>query len=243
MPDADGDREARYRDHVAALRETATDDKVAMQEAVGGDFDAIGLLELDLLIWQGLLPGGSLVDVGCGSGRLTAPLASYLTKGTYLGTDIVEDLLDHARGLGRPGWRFEAVHGFTIPAVDAGADMVCFFSVLTHLLHEEGWTYLQEARRVLKPGGRIVVTFLEFDDPEHWHIFEQTAAAMGTAQHHNQFLSRDAIRAFANHLSMEVGIFGGGRPNFPIRQAVTLETGERLDGLGRMGQSVAVFRG
>ena len=46
--------------------------------------------------------------------------------------------------------------GAPIPAPDGEADMVCFFSVLTHLLHEESYVYLQDARRVLKPTGKLV---------------------------------------------------------------------------------------
>jgi ubiquinone/menaquinone biosynthesis C-methylase UbiE len=61
-----------------------------------------------------------------------------------------------------------------IPEKDGEADFVCFFSVLTHLLHEQGFVYLQEAKRVLKPGGKIVFSFLEFAVPDHWAVFEGT---------------------------------------------------------------------
>jgi hypothetical protein len=44
----------------------------ALEAAIGdGDFDAFGLLETELLIDSGLTPSSYLVDVGCGSGRLT----------------------------------------------------------------------------------------------------------------------------------------------------------------------------
>src|SRR4051812_2923054 len=50
----------------------------AMAEAVGGEFEAVGALERDLLIQYGLGPDDYLVDVGCGSGRLASALADYL---------------------------------------------------------------------------------------------------------------------------------------------------------------------
>jgi len=59
-----------------------------------------------------------------------------------------------------------------IPEGDGKADMVCFFSVFTHLLQEESYLYLEEARRVLRPGGRIVASYLDIADPSHWNIFE-----------------------------------------------------------------------
>ena len=37
---------------------------------VGGSFDAIGYLEKQLLLHHGLMPNHSLVDIGCGSGRV-----------------------------------------------------------------------------------------------------------------------------------------------------------------------------
>ncbi|XXK29580.1 hypothetical protein ACMAZH_00180 [Arenicellales bacterium nBUS_45] len=41
---------------------------------VGGSFDAIGYLEKQLLLHHGLMPNHSLVDIGCGSGRLLSQL-------------------------------------------------------------------------------------------------------------------------------------------------------------------------
>ncbi|MFL6282644.1 MAG: class I SAM-dependent methyltransferase, partial [Pyrinomonadaceae bacterium] len=103
----------------------------AMRMAVGGQFEAIGILERETLIHHGLRGGGYLVDVGCGSGRLAKPLAEYL-EGKYLGIDVVPELVEYARRLvPRGDWRFEVAKGLTIPEEDGRADMVCFFSVLT----------------------------------------------------------------------------------------------------------------
>ena len=70
-------------------------------------------------------------------------------------------------------WRFEVGTGLEIPEAADRADMVCFFSVFTHLLHEQSYVYLRDAKRVLKSGGRIVFSFLEFSMPSHWSVFEE----------------------------------------------------------------------
>lgn len=242
MGDLRPDSQRQYRDHVQRLKERTEDHTVAMQQAVGGEFDAIGQMELDLLISVGLPADGCLIDVGCGSGRLAAPLASYL-RGDYLGIDVVPELLDHARGLvQRPEWRFEMCADFIIPAQSDTADMVCFFSVFTHLPHENTYQYLQEAHRVLRPGGRVVFSFLEFAVTTHWSVFEADLQARGEPHPLNQFISRDGIEAWADHLGFEVeNVWAGDEPYIPLSQPIDL-SGIRFEKLGSFGQSAAVLR-
>lgn len=184
-----------------------------------------------------------MIDVGCGSGRLAVQLARWLT-GAYLGTDILQPLLDHARKIcGRPDWRFEQTTGEVIPAPDGSADMVCFFSVLTHISHEDTWRYLQEAKRVLKPGGRIVCSFLEFRIRSHWAIFRDDIVDRSPNKVLNQFLSRDALEAFAFNAALELEcFFDGDKPHIPIEEDLIFENGHRVSGMGSLGQSVCVIR-
>lgn len=87
----------------------------AMETAIGGGFAHFGGIELAVLRHYGLPEQGHLVDVGCGSGRLARPLSAWL-KGTYLGVDLVPDLIDHARKIAaRPDWRFEVIDHIGIP--------------------------------------------------------------------------------------------------------------------------------
>jgi 2-polyprenyl-3-methyl-5-hydroxy-6-metoxy-1,4-benzoquinol methylase len=50
-----------------------------MEMAVGGQFEAFGILMRELLIQTGLERDGYVIDVGCGSGRLAKPLSQYLS--------------------------------------------------------------------------------------------------------------------------------------------------------------------
>jgi SAM-dependent methyltransferase len=237
------DLQGAYRQWVKRAKARGSHD-TAMQQAIGGQFEAFGVVEMQMLRFYGLQPEGMLIDVGCGSGRLAIPLSRH-HPGGYLGTDLVDDLAAYARrACARPDWRFEVVSGLTIPASAESADMVCFFSVFTHLLHEQTYLYLEEARRVLKPGGRIVFSFLEFTIPSHWVIFEGTVQDARNANQHplNVFIDRDGIRRWAEALGLTVVEFRDGDEAFvPLPQPVTLANGDLMAGLGNLGQSICVL--
>lgn len=236
----DGFRQ-QYRDLVKSYTERFPLD-YAMALAVGGEFEATGILERQLLIQYGLRPDDYLIDVGSGSGRLAKALAEYL-RGKYLGVDVVPDLIEYARRIaGRPEWRFELAQGFRIPEQDAQADVVCFFSVFTHLLHEHSYVYLQEAKRVLKPGGKVVLSFLEFANPLHWPVFEQSIQAASVPSTLVQFMSRDGLQAWASHLGLRIeAIEDGDKPIIVLPAPIVLQRGEVLQERSALGQSVCVM--
>lgn len=233
-----------HRKQFEILRGAHSLDK-AVKLAVGGEFDAIGVVLREALIQHGLQKDHYVIDVGCGSGRLAKPLSEYLT-GKYLGIDVIPQLLDYARKLvARPDWRFEMAQGLTIPEADAQADMVCFFSVLTHLLHEESFVYLREAKRVLKPGGKILLSFLDFRIASHWDIFESdNLKGIGVnSQPLNVFISMDMLREWARHLELEVEVIkDGDEPYVPLPAPITFEDGRVCDTLAPFGQSLCVLR-
>ena len=202
----------------------------AMETAIGGGFEQFGKIQAATLRHYGLPQDGYLIDVGCGSGRLASPMSKWL-KGRYLGIDLVPDLVAHARKLAdRPDWRFEVIEHIGIPEADGVADMVCFFSVITHLLHEQSYIYLDEARRVLKPGGVIVFSFLEFAEPGHMPVFRDTVKEARLRARHplNVFVERVAILAWAAELGLEVVEIRGGA--------------DEIVPEGAQGQATAVLR-
>jgi len=216
----------------------------ALKFAIGGQFEAFGQIQMDLLRFFCLGDRAMLIDVGCGSGRTAIPL-SKTHQGGYLGTDLVPDLVEFAReSCNRPDWRFEVVDSVRIPAPDQSADMVCFFSVLTHLLHEQSYLYLEEAKRVLKPDGRIVFSFLEFRMPFHWSVFASTVDdARGRNEHPlNVFIERETIQAWAAHLGLALlDVRDGDEPFVPLSKPVTLDSGQVLSARGNLGQSICVL--
>jgi ubiquinone/menaquinone biosynthesis C-methylase UbiE len=140
--------------------------------AIGANrpFDLIGRLLLAVLTEEGLEPAATLVDLGCGTGRLAVHAIPYLVGGHYIGIDIARTMLDEAQervestvpdSPGRVSWIHQISPAF---ALDAGSvDMICAFSVFTHMEHEDSYLYLKEALRIVRPGGRFVFSCLPVD--------------------------------------------------------------------------------
>lgn len=201
-----------YEKLVAALVKRHPIDE-AMSLAVGGGYELFGQIEAQLLRQAGLADGMRLVDLGCGSGRLASALHGA-TEISYLGIDIIQALLDYAKTKA-PSYEFRLHRELSIPQPDAAADMVCAFSLFTHLLHAESFIYLEECVRILKPGGKVVFSFLEFAEPAHWTVFVGTrnSTKAAVAPHLNMFIERNAIGTWAQHLGLVVDQFvHGGCP-------------------------------
>lgn len=182
----------------------------AMSRAVGGRFEEMGLIQSSIVRYAGLRDGMSIIDLGCGSGRLATVLGRTM-KISYLGIDIIPKLLEYANSISPPHYIFMLNRDLRIPIVPDEVDMIVAFSLFTHLLHAESYIYLEEMQRVRKPGGKAVFSFLEFAEPRHWQIFVDTVAAQraDNAEHLNMFIERGAIEVWAERLGFEVQQFVG----------------------------------
>lgn len=113
-------------------------------------------------------PTDKILDVGCGPGTITAGFASLTPKGSVVGVDVSESVLDHARAhvanLKETGAldasscgevSFQAVDLLAgLPWPDDTFDVVYASQLLPHLPPPDKLLRaVQEMRRVLRPGG------------------------------------------------------------------------------------------
>lgn len=147
--------------------------------SVGGGFESIGNLFLRYFIdLCELKPNEKVLDVGCGVGRMAVPLSNYLNEcGSYEGFDISADAINWCKeNITRkyPNFEFHqadvynkaynplgslSASNYTFPFDDESFDFVFLTSVLTHMLPQDVENYLSEVARVLKNGGRSLITF------------------------------------------------------------------------------------
>ncbi len=234
---------ASYEQWVTYLLANFPEEK-AISIAVGGDYEDIGVYEHALLRTHGLRDDSFVVDIGCGSGRLANQLKRYPAL-RYLGTDPVPQLVDYAqRKTGREDFRFLVEKENRVPVEAGHADLVVFFSVFTHLLHEESYAYLEAARDALRPGGRVIFSFLEFAVPVNWPIFQNCVAwarSQALAGHLNIFLHRADLRIWAERLGFNVvEMLYGDQPIVGVDAA---SASDRVPpGRYPLGQSLCVLR-
>jgi SAM-dependent methyltransferase len=98
----------------------------------------------------------SVLDFGCGCGRVTRYFREH--HGDVAGSDVNRDAVSWCRA-NLPFARFEA-NGLAPPLAfdDASFDLVYALSVFTHLTADLQLAWRDELRRVLRPGGRLLVT-------------------------------------------------------------------------------------
>jgi ubiquinone/menaquinone biosynthesis C-methylase UbiE len=101
--------------------------------------------------------GARIVDVGCGTGVLTRPLARLPGVSHVVGVDIAPSLLERARELAGdlPGLSFEEGDARSLPFQDASFDAAVFDSTFSHVPGPEA--ALSEAFRVIRPGGVLAI--------------------------------------------------------------------------------------
>ncbi|AIT82884.1 hypothetical protein JI59_25965 (plasmid) [Novosphingobium pentaromativorans US6-1] len=185
------------------LRQIPHNRALALAQAIGAEsmetFVSQGDGHVAVLLHNGLTDGMAVYDLGCGCGRTAQALRRSGWKGTYIGADVVPELLQE---LARQCPDYATVLNTTptIAAPDGSLDIVFHWSVFTHLFPAEAYLYTAEAFRALKPGGRMVFSFLEMEDSAHdrvWQANQRLLREGKAAAQLDAFLHRDWIRRFA----------------------------------------------
>ncbi|MEJ7582537.1 MAG: methyltransferase domain-containing protein [Acidimicrobiales bacterium] len=164
------------------------------------------------------------VEVGSGLGRVCLALSSRFER--VIGVDIAPEMVQRARQLVvMEGVTFQVGDGLGLGDIDdASTDLVLSFTVFQHIPSAaivRG--YLEEAARVLRPGGVLVFQWNNLPGPRRWAI---RRAALG-------LLQRSGLRP--EHYRRHAPEFLGSRiPIAPIQRALE-RNGLQLVGTSGLG--------
>jgi ubiquinone/menaquinone biosynthesis C-methylase UbiE len=142
-----------------------------------------------------LAPGQCLLDLGCGTGLMLARLARRYPEARLLGSDLSEDMLAIARERLAPTKGLFQAAIEVLPIADRSVDALVSTSVF-HFVQRPS-DALSEMYRVLKPGGRLVITDW-CRDFMSMRLFDTYLKALGRPHHHT--CSSDE---FANLLDLQ----------------------------------------
>jgi SAM-dependent methyltransferase len=128
------------------------------------------------------LTGIELLDVGCGTKLVKALLDESLPIGHYTGIDVAPGVIEWLRAnVSDPRFEFHHLdahnalynpHGKPLesfdllPAEARRFDLICLFSVFTHLAPPDFGAMLRLLRRHIQPGGKLLFS-LYIKDPDH----------------------------------------------------------------------------
>jgi ubiquinone/menaquinone biosynthesis C-methylase UbiE len=115
----------------------------------------------------------TILEIGCGVGRVGQALAPVCRQ--WIGCDVSSNMLEHTRKRLQsfPNVKLVEISGFDLkPIPDASVDLVYCTIVFMHLDEWDRYNYVLEARRVLRPGGRIFIDNFSLCSDEGWGVFE-----------------------------------------------------------------------
>jgi ubiquinone/menaquinone biosynthesis C-methylase UbiE len=209
VSDPEADKAARVK---AAVRKNFAESPEAY-DRFEDRWGLFGELTRRLIEAMDLAPSARVLDVGCGSGASCRPLLEAVPRGKIVGLDISPEMIDSARrALGdRPGLRFVVGDAAEMDACVSGRFDAVLYTASAFLIPDLGRS-LAAARRVLEPGGRIGLVFMDAVVDEQGrnllHLAEdraQTGANFKRAIYLQQAI--DTFEVFCNdvrHLAHEV---------------------------------------
>jgi ubiquinone/menaquinone biosynthesis C-methylase UbiE len=127
----------------------------------------------DIVEHASVTTNDTVLEIGCGTGRIGIKLAPRC--GHWIGSDVSQNMLRHAQDTLRLQTNVSFVHlnGTDLHGIaDQSVNVAYCSGVFMHLDEWDRYRYVVEARRVLKPGGRLYIDNFNLRSAEGWALFE-----------------------------------------------------------------------
>jgi ubiquinone/menaquinone biosynthesis C-methylase UbiE len=125
----------------------------------------------------GIGPNDLILEIGCGIGRVGKPLSRECLR--WIGADISGAMLGHAAARLKECPNTTLVELATVGLQEFpldSFDLVYCTIVFMHLFEWDRYRYVQEAYRILRPGGRCYFDNYPLDSEHGWKVFTESAS-------------------------------------------------------------------
>lgn len=183
-----------------------------------------GLRLIELMCRQFKLPdlgSASVLDMGCGCKLVQAILDNDLAVGRYVGLDVFGDLIKFLQtNVTDPRFSFHALNTHNVmynkngepltadtqlPVAQHSFDIICLFSVFTHLAPHDYVAMLKMLRRYIKPNGRLIFSLF---------LLEPTKTGLSLVDGFQKNLEADAAALSAFEAAVRARMEREGAPEF-----------------------------
>lgn len=188
-----------YWDTMAASSPADARDAILLGFRDENAFDKAGEVDAQHLILPFISSSDTVVDLGCGIGRLLKWVAPHCRQAVGLDVSIL--MLKLARQWLRqvPNARLKKIPlSLKLPLLDRSADFIYFYHVSEHLEREDAFKLLKEIKRCLRKTGSALVQFSLIRHPHNQEAFKEWVDIKDNASVRSRFYTEEEVLVMLN---------------------------------------------
>jgi ubiquinone/menaquinone biosynthesis C-methylase UbiE len=147
-----------------------------------------------------------ILDLGAGDGTCLTYFSTYFPQSDLKGIDVSELSIEEAKAKNIPRAEVKVYDGSHIPYADNSFDCILVATVMHHIRFELHVGLMEEALRVLKPGGQIFIVEHNPHNPVTMHMvntcpFDEDAVLLKPA-YTKKLLQQTGFKEVKNHFTL-----------------------------------------